>query len=137
MGSMSNWLENEVLDHIAGSSFSVSSDLWLALFTSMPTDSSGSGTECSGTGYERKKFSNSTTTWGTASAGAITTVAAIEFAQAGASGWGTIVGWAMFDSSTTTGANHMYYWGSLTTSKAVNSGDTARFAAGDIDITLT
>jgi hypothetical protein len=134
MGSLSNWAELEILDHLAGSSFTVASDLWMALFTVMPTDSSGSGTEVSGTGYVRVEFSNSSTTWCTAAAGSITNKAEIQFATAGAAGWGTVVGWAMFTSSN---SGNMYYWGSLTTTKTVNSGDTAKFATGDIDITLT
>lgn len=136
MGSMANFLENEVLDHVAGSSFTPATSLWCALYTALPTDSSGSGTEVSGTGYTRIEFSNTTTTWSVAAAGALTNVAEVQFASAGAGGWGTIVGFQIFDSSTTTGSNNAYYWGSLTTSKAVNSGDTAKFATGDIDISL-
>ena len=134
MGSMSNWMELEVLDHISNvGAFTPAGTLWMAIFTVKPTDSSGSGTEVSGTGYTRAKFSNSTSTWSVAAAGAIENIAEISFPSAGAGGWGTVTGFAMFTSSN---SGNAYYWASLTSSKAVGSGDTAKFATGDIDITL-
>jgi len=74
---------------------------------------------------------NDATNWPAAAAGAKANGADITFVQATAD-WGTVVAFGIFDAVT---AGNLLYWGAVTPNKAVNSGDTAKFANGDIDIT--
>ncbi|HWO72743.1 MAG TPA: hypothetical protein VNN21_04225, partial [Dehalococcoidia bacterium] len=68
-----------------------------------------------------------------ASGGAKSNGAAITFPQATAN-WGTVVAFGIFDAST---GGNLIAWADLMSSVAVNSGQTAQFAVGDLDITLT
>lgn len=129
MGSFSNYLENKVLDHVfKTASYSVPSNIYVALSTADPTDSGGSIAEPSGNNYARTACN----TWDAASSGAIANTGAVTFPTASGS-WGTITHFALYDAST---SGNMLAHGSLSASKAIGNGDTASFAAGAIDITL-
>lgn len=133
MGSKSDYLEKEVLDHVlGGGDYSRPTTVWLALYTVTPTDSGG-GTEVSGGAYVRKSVANNATNWPAATGVTATKSNGVSFtfAQATAS-WGTVVAFAIFDASA---AGNMLYWGAVSPSKQIGSGDTAKFAIGDIDIT--
>lgn len=127
-GSMTNFLEVELLDHVFGKGAYSAPTPYLALFTTAPTDAGG-GTEVSGGSYARVAISAD---MGTAGSGAISNSAAIEFPTASAS-WGTVVAFGVMDAST---AGNMLWWGDLGTSKAVGDGDTLVFNIGDLDFTL-
>ena len=130
-GSKSNFLENELLDHVLGNvAYTAPATVYIALYTVAPTDAGG-GTEVTGGAYARKDVANNATNWPAASAGAKSNGVAITFVQATAN-WGTVVAFGIFDA--VTGGN-MLYWADLTVNKAVNNGDTASFAVGDIDVT--
>lgn len=101
---------------------------FVSLYTVAPTDSTG-GIEVSGGSYART--ASSFTVSGTAPTTASNT-AAIEFAECTAS-WGTVVAAGIMDAST--GGNLIAY-SSLTTPKAIDTGDVLRFNAGALDITL-
>jgi len=129
MGSFSNYLENKVLDHVfKTTSFSVPSNVYVALSTADPTESGGSIAEPSGNSYARTQCN----VWNAASGGSIANTSAITFPTATGS-WGTITHFALFDAST---SGNMLAYGSLTASKAIGNGDTAQFAAGAITVTL-
>ena len=131
MGGKSDYLENKFLDYVLGSvSFSPPANVYIALFTGAPTDSA-SGTEVSGGAYARVAVANSTSTWPAASGGSKSSGTEITFPTATAA-WGTIVGFATVDASA---SGNQLYWGTLTTSKTVSNGETAKFASGDIDVT--
>lgn len=130
-GSKSNDLENKILNHIlGGSDYTRPGTVYIALFTAAPTDST-SGTEVSGGSYARVSVTNNATNWPAASGGSKSNGTTITFATATAN-WGTVVAFAIMDASS--GGNIMY-WGDLTTSKAIDNGDTASFAASAITIT--
>lgn len=132
-GSFSDYLENEILDHVFGNAaYTAPATLYVALYTVAPTDA-GSGTPVSGGSYARAAVTNNATNFPAASAGAKSNGVAITFAQATAS-WGTVVAFAIFDDLT---AGNMLGWADLSASLAVDSGDTATFAIGDLDITLS
>lgn len=132
MGSMAEYAEDKMLEHVCGkTSFTMPSGPYLALFTVAPTDTPASGTECSAGNYAR--ISVPGTSWGAAAAGAIANSAAIEFAECSGANWGTINGFVLFDAIT--GGNRLF-WGEPTTPKDINIGDTAKFAIGDLDVTL-
>ena len=126
MSAFSNYLENKILLHVlSNTAYTSPTTVYLGLHTADPTDA-GSGTEVSGGSYARQSFAS------TISGNAASNTSAIEFPTATAS-WGT-VGWvAVWDNLT--GGNMLFY-GALTASKTIASGDVFRVPAGDLDITL-
>jgi hypothetical protein len=136
MGSFTDYLENALLDHVFGTGEGKSlsytqPDKYIALCTVAVTDTATGATitEPSSPSYSRVIKH----TWDLAAAGATENTSTITFAQATAN-WGTILDFAICDA--VTGGNVIAY-GSLTISKSVASGDTPKFASGDIDVTLS
>lgn len=133
MGSFTDYLENELLDHVfGGGDYSRPATLYIALSTTTISDDGTGMTEPSGGSYARAAVTNNATNWPAASGGAKANGTAITFAQASAS-WGTIIDFAIMDA--VSGGNMLGY-GTLTTSKTIDSGDTPSFAIGELDITL-
>lgn len=133
VGSASLYAENKCLEHLVGkNSFTMPATPFLALFIVAPDDEDGTGgTEASAGNYARKTCPG--TNWGAAAAGAIANTSAVEFAECSGTNWGTINGFALFDAETD---GNMIIWGEITTPKAINIGDTAKFAIGELDVTL-
>jgi len=130
MGSFGNYLENEILDHIFGKGSYTPPTIYVALSTADPLDDASGVSEPSGGSYARK--STAAADWNTAASGAIDNANDITFAQA-TGAWGTITHFALMDAAS--GGNLLAH-GSLTASKTIGNGDTAKFAAGDLDVTL-
>lgn len=129
MAGFSDYLEDKVLEHVfGGNAYTAPSTLYVALYTSAPSDTGG-GTEVSGGGYVRKTatFNVSGTNPTTAS-----NAGAIEYPTATAN-YGTVTSVGIFDALS--GGNLLAY-ANLTASKVVSTGDVFRFNAGDLDITL-
>lgn len=143
MASLSDYLENQLIDHIfRAGTFTKPTALYFALFTAAPSDSGG-GTECSGGSYARVNLAPSNTNWtatqgGTSGASSGNTghtdnAVAITF-PAPTGNWGTAVSVGVFDAPT--GGNLLIH-GALTTPKTINNGDPApKFNAGEFDFTL-
>ena len=132
MAGFSDFLENEILDHVFGASaYSAPATLYMALFTATPSDSGG-GTECTGGSYDRADITNNLTNFPAASGGAKSNGTAISFAQASAS-WGLVTSWGIFDANS---GGNLLIWGPLTANKTIDAGDTPSFGIGDLDITL-
>jgi hypothetical protein len=130
-GSKSDYLEQKLLDHVlGGGDYTRPATVYVALFTAAPTDAGG-GTEVTGGSYARKDVTNNATNFPAASGGAKSNGTAITFVTA-TGNWGTCVAFGLFDA--VSGGN-LLYWADLAVSKAVNSGDTASFATGDLDFT--
>jgi len=127
-------LANKLLDHVFKTTpYTVETNLYLALFTSSPTDAGTAGTEVSGGSYARKAHN----TWDTASSGLTENTGAITFATATAS-WGTITHFLMLNHlSNAASSSNTLLWGTLDASKAIGIDDVAEFADGALDITLT
>ena len=130
MGSFSNYLEDELLDHIFGKGSYAPPTIYVALSTADPLDDGSGLAEPSGGGYARVQTAG--TDWNAASAGAIDNANAITFNEA-TSSWGIITHFALMGA--TSGGN-MQVHGVLSESKSIGSGDTAEFAAGDLDVSL-
>jgi hypothetical protein len=133
-GSFADFLEKELLDHVWGASAYVApATLYLALFTTAPTDAGG-GVEVTGGSYARAASTNNLTEWPAATGALATKQNAndITFATATAS-WGTVVAFGFFDTIT---AGNLLAWADLDTNKTIDNGDTAKFAANAITITL-
>lgn len=125
-GSLSNYAENKVLDHVLGTTSYTMPSTYLALFTVAPTDSTA-GTEATGGSYARQSLSGLFTS---ASGGASSNNANIDFAGMPAC---TIVAIGIMDNSS--GGNLLVH-GTLTANKVLDAGDTLRIATGDLDITI-
>ena len=126
--SFSNFLETEILDHVfAGAAYTAPTTLYLALFTAAPGEAGG-GTEVStsGTAYARETVAF-TTTGNTTSNNA-----AVEYSTATAS-FGTVTHVGVFDALT---AGNLMAYATLSSSKAIDTGDVFRVPTGDLDITL-
>jgi len=141
-GSKSNWLENAVLDHLLGESSTqlstgaVPNTLYVALWNSTINDTwtSTSTGECAGSTYARIAVTNSSANWTNATAGSKQNKTVIQFTTAAGSDWGTVQSFSVMDGNSTSAGN-IYYWGDLTVSQAIASGNTVRFSTGAIVIT--
>ena len=142
MAAMSDFLENEIIDHIFRTgTYTAPTVIAVALFTAAPSDSGG-GTEVATGSYARVSVGASDTDWNatqggtsgdSSGTGGLTDNASdITFPTATAS-WGTVTHVGIFDA--TSGGNLLFH-GTLTASKTVDNGDTFKFTAGDLDITL-
>jgi len=127
MAEMSNYLENALINAtLRNTSYTSPSTVYLALYTSDPTDAD-TGTEVSGGSYARQSI-----TFGAPSNGASTNTAAIEFPQATGS-WGTVAYIGIRDAST---AGNLLYHTALDASKTIATGDVFRVAIGSLSVTL-
>jgi hypothetical protein len=133
-GSLSDYAENKLLDHIDGkTSFTMPTTLYAALCTATITDSmTGSTiTEATYTGYARKQVAASDLN--AASAGSVTNANAITFADCTA-GTSTVVGVAFCDAIT---AGNMLFYSDVT-SHVIDTGNTpATIPAASLTITLS
>lgn len=126
MSAMSNYLENEILDHILGTgAYTMPTTVYVGLSTGSFGDDN-SGTELTGNGYSRQSIS-----FGAASSGTASNDAAVEFSAATGS-WGTVSHFGLFDASA---SGNLLIHGALTASKVIATGDILKIAIGDMDIT--
>lgn len=124
---MSNYLENALINGtLRGTTYTAPSTVYLALYTSDPTDAD-TGTEVSGGSYARQSI-----TMGAPSNGVSLNTAAIEFPQATAS-WGTVAYIGIRDALTT---GNLLYHSPLDVSKAIDTGDIFKIAVGSLSVTL-
>ena len=126
MSAMSDYLENEILDHILrNAAYAPASTVYIGLSTGSFADGN-SGTELSGSGYTRKSIA-----FDAASGGTTDNTSAIDFPTATGS-WGTVSHWGLFDAAS---SGNLLIHGAFSASKAVATGDILRIAAGELDIT--
>ncbi len=130
MGSFSDYWENEILDHIFGKGSYTPPTIYVGLSTADPADDGAGLSEPSGNGYARA--ATAAGDWNSASGGSLDNANTVEFDEA-TDTWGTVTHFALFDAAS--GGNLLAH-GTLTQSKAVGSGDTVRFVAGDLDVSL-
>lgn len=127
MAEMSNFLENALINGtIRGTTYTAPTTVYLALYTSDPTDAD-TGTEVSGGSYVRQSI-----TFGAPSNGSSTNSAAIEFPQATAS-WGTITHVGIRDAIT---SGNLLYHTPLDSSKVIGTGDVFKITTGNLSVTL-
>ena len=127
MTQISNYLENAIINAtVRATSYTSPATVYLALFTSDPTDA-GTGTQISGGSYARQSI-----TFGAPSNGVSSNTADITFPTATAD-WGT-VGWIGIYDALTSG--NLLYHAPLTVSKIILNGDTFKVATGNLTLTL-
>ena len=150
-GSKSDWLENVVLDSILGKSTTslstgtgagIPGTVYIALYnttvndtvTALTDECTGSGGGGAGTTYARQAVTNSSANWTNSTAGSKQNKTAIVFSTNAGADWGTIKSFAILNSNSTTTGDALY-WGDLTASQAISSGNVVRFSTGAIVIT--
>ena len=125
MSAMSDYLENEILDHILGTgAYTSPTAVYVGLSIASFNDDN-SGTELTGNGYARVAA-----TFAAAASGTASSNAAVEFPAATGS-WGTVSHFGIFDAST---SGNLLIHGAFTASKVIATGDILRIASGDLDI---
>lgn len=128
MGSKTDYLEDQVLDHIVNNlAYTQAAAVFSALFTVLPSDSTATG-EVSGSSYTRVTTAFSTA--GATVTGQVVNTAAVTFTTCSTTGY-TVIGWGLYDAAT---SGNLLYWATVTT-LAVGVGDQATFAVGNIVIT--
>lgn len=124
---MSNYLENALINGtIRATTFTAPSTIYIALYTSDPTDAD-TGTEVSGGSYARQSV-----TFAAPSNGVSASNATVTFPTATGS-WGTVAYIGLRDAST---AGNLLYHTPLDTSKTVGSGDVFQIQSGSLTVTL-
>jgi hypothetical protein len=120
------YLDNAILEAVLNAiAYSSPSSIVVALFTTAPGPTGlSSGVEVSGGSYARTAC-----TFGSPTNGSLSNNASCTFPQATAP-WGTVVAFALVDNS----GNPLYY-GNLTASKTINTGDQLTFASGGLTVT--
>lgn len=141
MTAASDFLENKVLDHVLRYStapYTAPTTLYLALFVNTSGNAltnleAGTLTDevptAGTTGYLRQ-----TITFGAAASGTSTSSATVTFPTATAS-FGTVTHVAITDSATRAAGNVLFY-GAVTTSKTIDTGDTFQVTSGNLTISL-
>jgi len=134
MSAASNYTEDAVLDHVLGNTtYTPATTLYLGLFTgdtNLEANDLGSSSDevtTSGSAYIRKAI-----TFNAASGGTATSAATVTFDTATAD-WGTVTHVAVMDAEA--GGNVIFY-GAVTTSREILTGDTFQVSAGNLTISL-
>lgn len=143
MPAMSDYLENKIVDWLfRAQTFSPPAGLHVGLLTAAPSDSGG-GTEVSGGAYARVNLAPSLANWAGTQAAASTTASTgtsgttsnnstITFPTPTAT-WGTVTHFGVYDAST---AGNLLFWGALTVSKTINTGDVISFPAASLTVQI-
>jgi len=128
MTAATNYLENALLNGVLdGTQYTVPATVYLGLYGADPTETGTAATEVTGGAYARQTLS-----FATATAGTSITDADCTFAEATA-GWGTVSHITICDAAS--GGNVLFY-GALTASKTVNTGDVFKVTTGQLTISL-
>ena len=138
MSAASNYLENKVLDHVlTATTYTAPAARYLALFNNTSGNAAANlevgtltdETSTSGTAYSRKAI-----TFAAASGGSSASNATVTFDTATAN-WGTITHVAIMDGDTE-GAGNVLFYGAVTTSKTIETGDTFQVSSGNLTVAL-
>lgn len=132
MGSITDFLENELLDHVFNAAYTPAATLYLALATADPTDAATGASmneAADANGYARTAI-----TFGAASSRRVTQSATVTFPTASGS-WGALTHWAVVDSATH-GAGNVLAHGALTATKTPSSG-APYVASGEVYVEFT
>tara|TARA_R110000868_G_scaffold266060_1_gene524957 strand:- start:722 stop:1192 length:471 start_codon:yes stop_codon:yes gene_type:complete len=154
MAAMSDFLENKIIDWlfrgqaigVTGASAAAGTgptSVYVGLLTAAPSDTGG-GTEVTGGSYARVTVASSLANWAGTQAAASTVASSgttgttsnngsITF-PAPTANWGLITHFGIYDAVTT---GNLLFYGALTTSKTVNSGDSAPlFSAAALSVQI-
>ena len=127
MGSISNFLENELLDHIFNAAYTPPANVFIGLSTADPLDDASGLAEPVGNNYSRV-----TITFATAASRAVDQKAKVTFPTASGA-WGTLTHYGIFDAVS---AGNMLAHGALNTSKGVVNGNVPYVTASEVNISF-
>ena len=133
-GGLSEAEEKTLLERIVGKS--PEAELWVRFTTTVPTKSTA-GTAASFTGYKPVKTTH--TSWKTAEGGSpskIVNEVVLSLAEC-TGGESELKGFEIWTSEAGVTATERKAWGELKVFKVVRSGDTASFAVGTLEVTLS
>lgn len=133
MGSITDFLEAELLDHVFNASYTSPANIYLCLCTADPTDAAtgASMSEVANSGsYQRTAIS-----FGLAASRTVTQDANCVFPQATGS-WGTVTHWAICDNQTY-GSGNVLAHGAFASGKSIVSGNTPSVASGQITVSFS
>jgi len=124
--SISSYLELKILDFVLrNTDYAHVATVYLSLHTESPGE--GGGGEVSGGSYARQAI-----TWSAAADGQIVNSALITFPTATAP-WGTVTHMGIYDALA---AGNLLWYGAVTVSKLITTGDTAKVQTGALVVTL-
>ena len=128
MGSLTDYAELELLDHVFNAAYTPAATIYLGLATADPTDAAtgASCNECADSG----SYARTLIAFGAAASRTITQDGIVTFPEADGS-WGTITHWFIVDGDTH-GAGNVLAHGALSASKEVISGNTPSVATTEI-----
>jgi len=132
-GAFSDYLEKALLHHVFGATaYTRPAGLWVALYTTTPTDTAPGVEPVSTVGYARvaatfvaapDQLDGSSAMWNST---------VLQFPVA-SDDWGIVTHCGVCDAAT---AGNMLAWGQLATQKQVDLGDAVRFAVNQLMIGL-
>lgn len=129
MAGKSKYLEQKILNHVLrNTAYTPPATLYLALFTSDPTDA-GTGTEVTGGAYARQTVAFSAPA---ASGASTSTNSADVLFPVATAAWGTVTHWGVFDA---VAAGNLLYLGTLTPNMSVPTSIQPKVLAGTLAIT--
>lgn len=132
-GNLTDFLENALLNHSTGyATYTKPTATYAALYLVAPTDSGGGTEVTAANNYARQQV-----TWGGAANGSISNSATIRFPGTGGvfatAPWGTVVAVGVHDALT---AGNLLWYGNLSASIAVGTGDSFTLNSGGLTLTL-
>lgn len=131
-GAVSNYLADAWLNHtLRNTAYTKPTTVACALYTTMPDAADSGGVEVTGGSYARQTIFD-TTDWDNHADGS-TENTNIETFPVATANWGTVLGIGLRDAAV---AGNLLFFGTLGASKTVNSGDTFRFSAGALDVSV-
>jgi hypothetical protein len=133
LGSITDFLELELLDHLANAIYVQSATIFVALCTADPTDTATTlaGVEVANS----NAYARTAITFSAAASRQIIQSGAVTFPQA-TGAWGTITHWAIVTSATYNGGSTLAY-GSFTSSFAPVNGNTPTIPTTEIKVQFT
>lgn len=131
MGALSDFAQNELLDHVLNAAYSPAATVYLALSTSVLTFEStvASMSEPSGSGYARVAI-----TFGAAASRKVVQNGQVTFPQVTTTAWGTIQSFAVCDALT---AGNILAFGSLSTPLVTAVGNLPTFPDGYVEVDIS
>lgn len=131
--SFTDYLENEVLDHIlGGADFVRPASVYIALSTTTPAENGSGFTEPAVGAYARVAVTNNATEWPAASSGSKANANAVQFPTATAD-WGLITHYGIYDAAS---SGNLLMVGEMSPAQQVYDGDIPVIRAGDIVVNL-
>lgn len=133
--SLSNQLEQDILDHFFGlSSKTAAATFYVSLHTGDPGED-GALLEVSGNGYARTAVTNSSSTW-TRTVSQIASNTAISFSGPTPSTFGTVTHFGIWKHASSQTAANFVAGSALDTPRTTVVGVGLSFASGDLTITI-